>query len=165
VVFGSSGARNVPAGFPRDLAWAQLRTLVHALGAIAEQHGITIAIEHLHRGESNILNTMAETWRLAQEVAHPRVGLLIDSYHVRMENEDPAILADVAPAIVHVHVAEGTDRVFPSGGDPALADFFGHLRAGGYGGRCSIEAFTRDFPADAARALRACRELSLAAVV
>jgi len=160
VVFGSSGARNVPAGFPHDTAWSQLRALLAGLGPIADEHGITIVVEHLNRGESNILNSIAEGWRLAQEVAHPRVRMLADAYHVRQENEDPAILATLGPALMHVHVAERAERVFPSGDDAALADFFAKLRATGYARRCSIEGYTKDFSADAARALRVCRELA-----
>lgn len=164
VVFGSSGARNVPAGFPHDAAWVQLRALLAGLGPIAEQHGITIVIEHLNRGESNILNSIAEGWRMAQEVAHPRVQVLADAYHVRQENEDPAILATLGSALVHVHVAQQAERVFPSGEDAALAEFFAKLRATGYARRCSIEGYTKDFSADAARALRVCRELATAKV-
>ena len=160
VVFGSSGARNVPAGFPLDAAWAQLRALLVALGPVAEEHGLTIVIEHLNRGESNILNSIAEGWRMAREVAHPRIRVLADAYHVRQENEDPAILAQVTPPLAHVHVAQRAERVFPDGNDAALAAFFRQLRAASYTGRVSIEGYTKDFSADAARALRVCRELS-----
>jgi len=160
VVFGSSGARNVPVGFPADAAWAQLRTLLVALAPRAEVHGITVAIEHLNRGESNIINTVAEGWRMAREVEHPRVRLLIDAYHMLVENESPAILTEVASAIAHVHIAQKTERLFPANADAALTDFFRHLLATGYAGRCSVEAATRDFRADAARALRVCRALA-----
>lgn len=159
VVFGSSGARNVPAGFPREAAWEQLRALLAALGPVAEEHAITIVIEHLNRGESNILNAIAEGGRMAREVAHPRIQVLADAYHLREENEDPAILRSVGP-VAHVHVAERTERLFPSGHDTTLAAFFAELRATGYARRCSIEAYTKDFPADAARGLRVCRELT-----
>lgn len=160
VIFGSSGARNVPAGFPHDDAWAQLRTLLAALAPIAERHGITIAIEHLNRGESNILNSVAQGWRMAQEVAHPHIRLLIDAYHLLVENEPLAILAQVAPAIAHVHVAQGIDRIFPSGRDAALTAFFAALLSTGYTHRCSVEAYPRDFTTDAPRALATCRTLS-----
>ena len=99
---------------------------------------------------------------MAQEVAHPRVRVLADAYHVRQENEDPAILGTLGTALVHVHVAQRAERVFPDGDDATLAAFFGRLRATGYAGRCSIEGYTKDFPADAARALRVCRELTTA---
>jgi sugar phosphate isomerase/epimerase len=160
VVFGSSGARNVPAGFPMDEAWSQLRRLLVELGPIAGEHGITIVIEHLNRGESNILNSIADGWRMAQEVAHPRIRVLADAYHVRQENEDPAILAQVTPPVAHVHVAERAERIFPTGDDAALAAFFRQLRATGYAQRVSIEGYTKDFSTDAARALRVCRALT-----
>ena len=160
VVFGSSGARNVPAGFPMDAAWTQLRRLLEALGPVAEAQGITIVIEHLNRGESNILNSIAEGWRMAREVAHPRVRVLADAYHVRQEHEDPAILTQVTPPIAHVHVAERAERIFPTGNDAELAAFFGQLRAAGYAQRVSIEGYTTDFFPDAARALRVCRALA-----
>ncbi len=162
VIFGSSGARNVPAGFPLDEAWSQLRTLLTALAPIAARHRITIALEHLNRGESNILNTVAETWRLAQEIDHPRIRLLIDAHHLLVENEPLAILAKVAPAITHVHVAQGTDRIFPNSHDAALVAFFTALRSTGYTQRCSVEAYPREFLSDAPRALATCRTLSTA---
>jgi len=162
VIFGSSGARNVPAGFSRDDAWAQLRTLLVTLAPFAERHCITIAIEHLNRGESNILNSVAEGWRMAQEVAHPNVRLLLDAHHLLVENEPLAILGQVAPAIAHVHVAQGVDRIFPSGHDAALSAFFAALRSTGYAQRCSVEAYPRDFITDAPRALATCRTLSTA---
>lgn len=160
VVFGSSGARNVPAGFPSAEAWVQLRTLLLGLGPIAARHGITLAIEPLNRGESNIINSVAEGWRLMREVGHPQVRLLADAYHLRQENERPAILTEAARDLVHVHVAQGAGRLFPTGDDAALRDFFDHLRAAGYGGRCSVEALTQDFAADARRALATCRSLA-----
>ena len=161
VVFGSAGARNVPARFSHAEAWTQLRSLLMALGPLAQLEGITLAIEHLQRGESNILNTVAESWRMEQEVAHPNVRLLVDSYHLLQENEDPAILTRAVSAIAHVHVARGRDRVFPDEPDAALSAFFAALVAGGYDGRCSIEANTRNFSAEAPRALQLCCDLAL----
>jgi D-psicose/D-tagatose/L-ribulose 3-epimerase len=160
VVFGSSGARNVPAGFPREAAWGQLRDLLRHLGPIAEDHGVTLAIEHLNRQESNILNSVAECWQMAQEVAHPRVRLLIDSYHLLIENESLAILSQVASAIAHIHIAQGTARDFPAGRDAPLAALFERLGAIGYAQRCSVEGYTRDFAAAAPAALAAIREYS-----
>lgn len=159
VVFGSSGARNVPAGFPLAAAWEQLRDLLCHLAPVADARGVTLALEHLNRQESNILNTVTECWRLTQEVAHPRVRLLIDAYHLLIEREPLSILVEIAPAIAHVHVAQGTNRVFPTSHDGPLATFFAQLRATGYSGRCSIEAHTRAFAADAPRALGHLRTL------
>lgn len=160
IVFGSSGARNVPEGFSHDRAWAQLRELLVALGPRAQAYGITIVIEPLNRGESNILQTVADGWRMAREVGHPNVEVLADAYHIRQENEDPGILSKVGASLRHVHVAQKAERNFPAGQDRELMTFFRELRAAGYSGRCSVEGFTQNFAADSEEALRTCRELA-----
>jgi D-psicose/D-tagatose/L-ribulose 3-epimerase len=154
IVFGSAGARNVPAAFDSRTAWRQIVELLRNLGAIAASRGIAIAIEPLNRLESNIVNLAAEGLRLAREVAHPGVGLLIDYYHLAMEHEDPAILAEAGAAIRHIHFAQATGRRFPCVQESAVMEaFFDEIRNIGYAGRCSVEAYTDDFPADARRAL------------
>lgn len=160
IVFGSSGARNVPDGFAMERAWDQLRTLSLAMAPIAADHGITFALEHLNRGESNIITTVPEAVRLVREVAHPHFRLLMDAYHIRQENEDPAMLRDYASLIAHVHVAQEAARRFPAGEDAPLAAFFVALRATGYRGRVSIEGFTTDFAGDSQRGLAVLRKLT-----
>ncbi|MDD3179691.1 MAG: sugar phosphate isomerase/epimerase [Opitutaceae bacterium] len=153
IVFGSAGSRNVPPGFSHDTAWKQLVELLQKLGSLAARHGITIVIEHLNRQESNIVNSAAEGLRLQQAVDHPNVQLLIDSYHLLREAENPEIVRQAGAAIRHVHCASGMERRFPSGTDAQLAAVIGHLRQIGYAGRCSIEAYTSDFPHDARQSL------------
>ncbi len=154
VVFGSAGAKNVPAGFDHRDAWRQIVGLLQLLGPVAEALGITIAIEPINRLESNIVNLAAEGLRLATEVAHPNVALLVDYYHLAMEREDPAILAAAGAALRHLHCARVEGRRFPCGQESAgMAAFFAGIRNLGYRGRCSIEAYTDDFPNDARRAL------------
>ncbi len=153
VVFGSADAKNVPPGYPYAVAWRQIVELLQALGPVAGKLGITIVIEPLNRRESNIVCTAAEGLKLAREVAHPNIQLLIDYYHLRLENESPGIILEAANAIRHVHFGEPAGRVFPLKANPEHEAFFAHLRQTGYNGRCSIEAYTRDFSSDAKRAL------------
>jgi D-psicose/D-tagatose/L-ribulose 3-epimerase len=157
IVFGSSGAKNVPPGFSHDTAWRQIVNLLQHLGPFAARHDVTIAIEPINRLESNIVNRVAEGIRLFREVNHPHVRLLVDFYHLTLEGEDPAILLEAADAIRHVHVARVEGRTFPVAWDAAFERFFDHLRRAGYAGRCSIEAVTADFPSDAPRALATLR--------
>jgi len=160
IVFGSSGARNVPAGFPHEAAFKQLVGLLQSLGPLAEQHGIVIAIEPLNSFESNIINLASSGLKLAQKVHHPRVQLLIDYYHLIMEKEGSEIILLADSAIGHVHFARPEGRVFPKEKDRDSALFFSCLRQVRYSGKCSIEAYTDDFEADARRALRLLRELA-----
>ncbi len=159
VVFGSSGAKNVPPGFPKEDAWSQIVGLLRAVDGIAAEFGITVAIEPLNKLESNIVNTLAEALSLAREVSRPRIRLLVDSYHLMMEKESLDVLDEAGDFLRHVHFAEVEGRTFPrrqSGDDEA---FFDKLRAVGYSGRVSVEAFSTDFPGDAARSLPILRQL------
>lgn len=158
VVFGSSGAKNVPAGFDMSAAWKQLVALLQHLGPLAQARDITIVIEPLNRQESNIVNLAAEGLKLVREVNHPHIQLLIDYYHLMIERENPAIIAEAGPSLQHVHLAHVEGRAFPTPPDTDLQQFIQHLRQSGYSGRCSIEAYTRDFAAEAPRALRLLRE-------
>jgi D-psicose/D-tagatose/L-ribulose 3-epimerase len=158
VVFGSSAAKNVPEGFPLEAAWQQLVALLRQLGPVAAGHDMVIVIEPINRQESNIVNLAAEGLRLATDVDHPNVQLLIDFYHLMMEREDPDIVLRAGPAVRHLHFAEGDGRRFPRAIGNAASRFFDRMRHIGYAGRCSIEALSDDFPADAGQALRVLRQ-------
>jgi sugar phosphate isomerase/epimerase len=157
VVFGSGGARAVPDGFPRDRAWSQLKDFLKLCGdlIVERKWGMDVGIETLRRAETNILNTVAESLRLAREVKHPRIRLTVDFYHLAEENEDPAILLDAGPLVAHLHFANPAGRVFPRSPseDARYAPFFAALAKLGYRGRLSIEANTPDLSRDGPAAL------------
>ncbi|MGD1030190.1 MAG: sugar phosphate isomerase/epimerase family protein [Opitutaceae bacterium] len=162
IVFGSSGAKNVPAGFSMEAAWRQIVDLLRRLGPMAADRGLTIAIEPLNRGESNIVNLASEGLKLAREVDHPAVRLLIDYYHLAIEKEDPGIAVQAGPALRHVHFAKVEGRSFPDRTEEDYRRFFSCLRRAAYSRRCSIESVTADFEADARRALPILRQLASA---
>ncbi len=137
--------------------WEQIAALLRQLGPIAAAHGLVIAVEPINRQESNIVNLSAEGLRMAAEVNHPNVQLLIDVFHLMKEGEDPDIILRAGPAIRHVHVADLDGRRFPRTLGSAVSGFFDRLQRIGYAGRCSIEAFTEDFAADARQALQTLR--------
>ena len=94
IVFGSSGAKNVPDGFSYDQAWEQIVQAMQIAAPIAAEHGITIVIEPLNKKEANIVLTGAEGLKLAREIDRPSVQLLIDYYHMALEGESPDILLE-----------------------------------------------------------------------
>jgi sugar phosphate isomerase/epimerase len=162
VVFGSAGARNVPAGFGKERAWNQLVELLRDMDPVARSYGMTIAIEPLNRKESNIVNTVREGLQLATAVNRDHIKLLVDYYHLRLENEDPAIVVAAGAAIRHAHLAEPEGRVFPKAQSrAAYAAFIEALRQIRYSGRLSIEASTDDLRRDAKEGLAFLKELTL----
>ncbi|MDR3200544.1 MAG: sugar phosphate isomerase/epimerase [Spirochaetales bacterium] len=159
VVFGSSIARNIPDGFPRDTAWAQIVDASRMIAEEAEKTGVTVAIEYHNKNEANVLLSMAEAMKLFREIDRKRIQVLADYYHYAVQEESPSDITRAAGHIVHAHFAELRDRAFPLEPKQEYRDFIGALKAGGYTGRISIEAFTKNFSADAPKALAVMREL------
>lgn len=167
IVFGSPGARSFPEGFPREQAWDQLKAFLRTAGGIIEArgYGMAIAIEPLRKPESNIVNTVAEAARLAREVNHPKVRIIVDFYHLAFENEDPDVILDAKDLIVHLQMADPSVRGFPKqeGGEVRYRRFFDNLLKIGYKGRLSIEANSSDVAGDCGPALKFLKEMAAAA--
>ena len=142
VVWGSASSRNIPAGHSREQAWQEIKRFLQRAGDIAKSHELVIGIEPLRKQESNIINTGAEALRLVHEVKHPNVKMIIDYYHLRMENEDPDILVRAREHVVHLHFANPNGRRWPKSvdDDPEYGRFFRLVKQIGYTGGLSIEA-------------------------
>ena len=160
VVWGSGGSRNVPQGFSRERAWQQIQEFLRILGDIARGNDLVIGIEPLRRQESNIINSAGEAFKLAREVNHPSVKIIVDYYHLRQENEDPEIVRTARHEIVHLHFANPTGRRWPhdASEDPVYRRFFALVKEIGYQGGLSIEG-NGSFEADADASLRFFREM------
>lgn len=67
--------------------------LVLAVGQIAERAralDLRLVIEVLNRYESHLINTGAEAMTLIRDVGMDNVGVLLDAYHMNIEEADPA---------------------------------------------------------------------------
>jgi sugar phosphate isomerase/epimerase len=142
VVWGSASSRNIPAGHSREQTWQEIIRFLQRAGDIAKSHELVIGIEPLRKQESNIINTGAEALQLVDEVKHPNVKMIIDYYHLRMENENPEILLRARENIVHLHFANPNGRRWPKSADedPEYGRFFQLVKQIGYSGGLSIEA-------------------------
>jgi D-psicose/D-tagatose/L-ribulose 3-epimerase len=160
VVFGSSNAKNVPAGYSMDKAWLQLVELLRTLDPLVKARGMTIVIEPICRLESNIINTAAEGLRLVRAVDRENIKLLVDYYHLVMEKEDPEIILDAGPYITHTHFANPAGRAYPVEAEEGFIRFLNLLKHIGYEDRISVEAYTKDFVHDAKRSVEMLRQLA-----
>jgi sugar phosphate isomerase/epimerase len=158
VVYGSSGARNYPEGFSRDLGWKQIVEATRMIGDEAERAGITVAIEYHNKHEANVLLSMEEAVRLYRESDKPRVRILEDYYHLVVQNESLDVLRLAGSALAHLHFADPVGRVYPTVPKAEYRAFYRILHEIGYTRRLSIEAFTKNFRADAEKALQVLRE-------
>ena len=132
IVFGSPGARSVPDGFPREKGWEQLKEFLRICGDVIQSRGfgMVIGIEHLRKPETNIINTVGEALKLAREVNHPKIRIIVDFYHLAFEHENPDVILEARDMIVHLQVADPRERNFPTSdaGEPRYAAFFKNLQ-------------------------------------
>ncbi len=138
VVFGSSGARNIPEGFPREVAERQMLEFLSICADEAERCGVTVAMEPLCRKESNFINLVTEGAELARRVHRPGVRNLADTYHMEMEGEPFEAIIETANVLAHVHTADSLRRA-PGTGSVDYVGLFRALRKAGYDRRLSIE--------------------------
>jgi len=115
IVFGSGGARRRPETVDITTADHHLRDFCKLAADACAKHDIVLVIEHLHKGETNTLNHLAEARRLCDAVRHPALALLVDSYHYGIEKETDEAVLKLGDRLRHVHVAEPVDRIQPGG--------------------------------------------------
>jgi D-psicose/D-tagatose/L-ribulose 3-epimerase len=105
------------------------------------QHGVTMAIEPLNRFETFFLNTAADAAELCNQVNHPNIGILFDTFHANIEEKDIATgYRTVAKHLKHVHTCEN-DRGIPGTGHVEWKSVFEALSEIGYDGWLTIESF------------------------
>ncbi len=149
LVFGSSKAKEVPDGFPREKAMEQLVDCVRLFSEIADRQGMRVCIEPLRRAECNIINTAQEAHELAILANRPNVGSHVDFYHMMQNGEKLSCLKDIAKDIIHIHIASPVERAMPTYDDGAdYGFFFNMLREGGYDGTVALEGRGSNDPAE-----------------
>ncbi len=120
------------------------------VGDHAGKHGIRFALEALNRFECYFLNTMAQMVSYLDEVDHPAIKGMYDTFHANIEEKDlTAAIKAIKRHMIHVHISEN-DRGTPGKGHVHWAETYKALRAVKYDGRLTIEAFGRGIPALAA---------------
>ena len=133
-----------------DVEWSHgvgsmRRVAEHAAGC-----GVTLAFEYLNRFETYFLNTAADAARFAREVDHPSCRMMYDTFHAHIEEKGVrAAVEACADVLAYVHVSEN-DRSTPGAGQVAWDETFSALRAAGYDGWYTVEAFGRGLPSIAA---------------
>lgn len=121
--------------------WKWAVEAFQAVGPVAQQYGVTLALEPLNRFETYFLNTVEDGARLCDEVGHPNVGLLVDTFHANIEEKNIADAYRRAKRhLKHVHTCEN-DRGAPGSGHVEWNEVFAALREIGYDGWLTIESF------------------------
>jgi D-psicose/D-tagatose/L-ribulose 3-epimerase len=121
--------------------WKRAVEGFQSLAPVLESCDVTMALEPLNRFETYFLNTAADVARLCEEVASPRVGALMDTFHANIEEKDVAAAFKTAGRhLKHVHTCEN-DRGTPGTGHVPWMEVFAALKELRYDGWLTIESF------------------------
>ena len=124
-----------------DEEWKRCVDGLQQLGAYAQGFGVRVAVEPLNRFETFFLNTAADALRLCEEVAHPNIGVLYDTFHANIEEKNQATaIRLLGKHIFHVHTCEN-DRGIPGSGPIDWPGVIGALKEIGYDDWLVIESF------------------------
>ena len=160
VVFGSPLSKAVPSGFSKDEAYQQLVKLNKEIGPVAAENNIVIALEHNNYTETNILNQLHEVGKLAENLNHPNIKVLVDYFHIATEKESITNIIRYGYNIVHTHFAryEGRSYSKDMSEDKYYLPYINALKEIHYEGGVSIEAYSDDFNLDAPATLKFFKE-------
>jgi sugar phosphate isomerase/epimerase len=159
------GAPLVTIGGFRGRSDGDLKASLKYLGEIlydaaegAWHLGIRLALEPLNRYETDLIQNAAQALDFLRQVDHPALGLLLDTYHVNIEEaswSEPFQRVTAAGKLFHVHLGDN-NRLPPGKG---LIDFPAILRvlqSAGYNGFLSAELLALPDPDTAAADTLAC---------
>ncbi|GAA3197906.1 sugar phosphate isomerase/epimerase family protein [Dactylosporangium siamense] len=127
----------------RLACYADFRAGLAPVADYAGERGVSIGVEALNRYETSVVNTMAQTVELIEGLP-ANVGIMLDTYHMNIEEKDPyAAVAVAGPHIKHVQVS-GTDRGAPGADHLDWPRFLEAVGKAGYTGALCIESFTAE---------------------
>ena len=99
--------------------WARGVESVKELGKVADSLGIDFCAEVVNRFESSVLNTSQEAVDFCKEVDCKSVKLLLDTFHMNIEEDNIADAIRLAGDLLgHLHVGEGNRKLPGQGSLP-----------------------------------------------
>jgi D-psicose/D-tagatose/L-ribulose 3-epimerase len=114
-----------------------------AIGDYAAGKNVTIGLEALNRFECYLVNTMADLSDHIDEIGHPNIMAMYDTFHANIEEVDPiGAYTKHVRNIVHIHISEN-DRGVPGRGNIPWKKTFKAIRDSGYDDWLTIESFGR----------------------
>src|SRR5215469_4739194 len=108
----------------------------------ASEREVRLAIEPLNRFETDFINTVDQGLELVNRIARPNVGLLLDTFHMNIEEKHlGAAIRQAGSHLFHFHACEN-DRSIPGSGHIEWTAVKDALREIKYPGPIVIESFT-----------------------
>jgi D-psicose/D-tagatose/L-ribulose 3-epimerase len=140
-------AARAPAPIDEAARAARVQRVIDGLAAAATHaiaRGVTLGLEPLNRFETDIANTTTHGLALVDAVNLPSLGVMLDTFHMNMEDKDIAdAIRRAGKRVVHFQANEN-DRGFVGSGHIDWSSVARALAAIDYRGPITLEPFRRD---------------------
>jgi len=150
----------VKPGVSHQQAMTWLVDALQRACAAAAAQGVRICLEPINRYETTLINTVAQGLDLIERVGSANLGLLVDTFHMNIE--EPVVEESIRAAgsrVYHVHVAD-SNRWYPGAGHVDFGSVLDALATIGYDGWISGEFMPQpDSDTAARRAIAYLRQL------
>lgn len=125
----------------REAQWARAVVSLQELAGYAASAGVKLAIEPLNRFETDLVNTVEQGLRLCADIDAANAGLLLDTFHMNIEEKDiPDAIRHAGARLLHMQASEN-DRGAPGSGHVDWMGVVGALRDTSYRGGIVVESF------------------------
>jgi len=129
----------IQPGVERAQAEDWLVTALQRCARAAQKEGVTLCLEPINHYETSLINTVESGLNLIQEVGAGNLGLLLDSFHMNIEEASiPQAIQKAGKRIFHFHAAD-SNRLRPGAGHIDFREILQALFSIGYNGFISGE--------------------------
>jgi len=143
-LYSATGRADAVPAAEYQRQWRTVRTHIKTICAYAEAHGKVICMEPLNRFETDFLNTVEQGLQMIREVKSPALKLLLDTFHMNIEEKNPAdAIRRAGKHVGHIH-ASASDRGTPGNDNVDWRGVAKALKDIRYQGAVVIESFTQD---------------------
>jgi len=140
------------AYYPMD-GRAKLAEILQEAGEFAQPKGVRLALEAINRFETDLILNADQGLEFLQSLQHPAVGMLLDTFHVNIEENswtEPFKRVMAADKLFHVHLGDN-NRLPPGKGLIDFGAIVSTLHQIHYTGYLSAELLAKPDPDTAAR--------------
>lgn len=158
-MYSATGKTRLLSTEEKEKQWNLAIKNLKKVAKYALKRNIRLAIEPLNRFETDFINIVDQGLELIDRISYGNVGLLLDTFHMNIEEKNSAdAIRKAGKKLFHFH-ASSNDRGTPGTGQINWKEIFFAIKDIGYNETIVIESFTPEIK-EIARAVSIWRKIA-----